>query len=150
MCFALLVRLRARVSFRSSTWADRWCGVCPSLIPRLASSRTGAAVGAGGVIRGPLLTSLSYASFAVFATRADEYQACWTGSATSIDGEYFLRGLPDGAYKVGLSRNASLAAGCPVPPSDSRWYGDTAAWDSAAVITIRDHEVIEGIELHWR
>ena len=104
----------------------------------------------GGVIRGPLLTSLSYAFFAVFATRADEYQACWTGSATSIDGEYFLRGLPDGAYKVGLSRNASLAAGCPVPPSDSRWYGDTAAWDSAAVITIRDHEVIEGIELHWR
>lgn len=104
----------------------------------------------GGGIQGPLQTSASYVSFVVFATRAAEYQACWTSSATSIDGEYFLRGLPDGAFKVGLSRNASLAAGCPVPPSDSRWFGDTASWDSATVITIRDHEVVEGIELHWR
>lgn len=103
----------------------------------------------GGVIRGPLRTSESYASFIAFATRADEYQACWITSVTSFDEEYSLRGLPDGRYKVGLTRSLGVSEDCPVPPADSRWYGDTAAWDSATVITIRDHEVVNGIELRW-
>jgi hypothetical protein len=49
---------------------------------------------------------------------------------TTQEGAFVLVGLPDGDYKVG-------AIGL--------WYPQTAAWDSAAVISVHNHEEIDGI-----
>lgn len=56
------------------------------------------------------------------------------------DGWFQIRGLPDGDFKV-----AAAAQGYEVA-----WYPQAAEWDSAAVITIHEHGVVEGITIQLR
>lgn len=104
-------------------------------------------VEAGGAIRGTVVAP-NYA-VSVYGTRPDDPRACWIGQADPRAGRFALVGLENGDYKVGLGSSPCCAGECPMPPASTRWYGG-ASWDSAAVVTIREHGTVEGIELVWR
>ncbi len=102
---------------------------------------------AGGTIQGTVIAP-DYA-LAVYGTRPDDPRACWIGPADPRAGRFALVGLENGDYKIGLGWDPCCAGTCPMPPASTCWYGG-ASWDSAAVVTIRDHVTVEGIELVWR
>ncbi|MDM7916650.1 MAG: hypothetical protein QUU85_15510, partial [Candidatus Eisenbacteria bacterium] len=99
---------------------------------------------AGGVIRGRVLGGDYDDWYGAIATPADR-DTCWGANGAAEDGSFTILGLPDGAYKLAAGRRLS---GCGVPlPAGAAWYGDTVSWDSATVVTIRNHETVEGIEI---
>jgi hypothetical protein len=101
---------------------------------------------AGGEIRGSVL-----GGGVVVVTPADADTALGWYSTQYESSDFRVRGLLDGAYKIGAAHPDDG------PPSfgDSGhlgddtslvWYGSTS-WDSATVVTIRDHGIVDGIEI---
>lgn len=103
---------------------------------------------AGGSIQGSVVAPPDY-GLAVYGTRPDDPRACWIGPADPRAGRFALVGLENGDYKIGLGWDPCCAGPCLLPPASTCWYGG-ASWDSAAVVTVRDHGTVEGIELVWR
>jgi hypothetical protein len=104
---------------------------------------------AGGAIAG--VVAFSYPEDGdgqVFLSRADA-PGCWPWifSVDSESREFRFIGLPDGRYKLGFSREWDGDCLDPLE-GGGVWYARAASRDSATVITIRDHETIEGIELY--
>jgi hypothetical protein len=65
------------------------------------------------------------------------YDRVYRVTDTFSDGSFHVLGLPDGDYKLGASAYGYEGA----------WYPGAADWDSAAVITIREHGVVDGITI---
>lgn len=103
----------------------------------------------GGQIRGRVLGGDGRAlrEATVLLTRADR-PACWGALFPGVDGIFTLRGIPDGSWKIG-ARPARIYSPCRGPdPSQWIWYGG-ATWDSAAVVSVRDHGTVDGIEIRF-
>jgi hypothetical protein len=97
-----------------------------------------------GLVRNALGAPLSYQT--VMVTRAESFQP-WAIRSSAPAGTFRIRGLPDGDWKVAASEDGMI----PYYPARVAgdgwiWYGGTS-FDSAAVIAIRDHAVVDGIEI---
>jgi hypothetical protein len=97
-----------------------------------------------GLVRNALGAPLS--DHAVMVTRAESPQA-WVIRWSAAAGRFRIRGLPDGDWKVAASEDKMLS-GYPAGVAGDGWiwYGGTS-FDSAAVIAIRNHIVVDGIEI---
>jgi hypothetical protein len=97
-----------------------------------------------GVVRNVSGAPLSYHT--VMVTRADSIHA-WAIRRSGASGRFRVRGLPDGAWKIGVSEEAG-PSGDPGGVGDYTWiWFGGASFDSAAVIAIRDHILVDGIEI---
>jgi hypothetical protein len=109
---------------------------------------------AGGEIRGRVLGG----GRVVFVTPADADTMLGCSYAEGETTDFRVRGLLDGAYKIGAVHGdadgpycgggGSYGGGAGHLGGDTRlaWYG-SVSWDSAIVVTIRDHGTVEGIEI---
>jgi hypothetical protein len=96
-----------------------------------------------GLVRNALGAPLSY--HAVQVSRAESFQR-WAIQWSGETGRFRIRGLPDGDWKVAASEDKMLSGDSAGVAGDGWiWYGGTS-FDSAAVIAIRDHAVVDGIE----
>lgn len=68
-------------------------------------------------------------------TRSTSAETLRGGFHASVDGTFRIAGLEDGAYKLGIE----------TPRGQTTWYPGTADWDSAGVLTIVDHGLIEDL-----
>jgi hypothetical protein len=82
----------------------------------------------------PVLAALIYVSTAEDPSD-DPNRRTFTGDG----GEFDVIALADGAYKLGARTDSHGFI----------WYPSTAAWDSAAVITIANHESVTGIVIQY-
>lgn len=104
-------------------------------------------LGVGGEIRG----RAPGAGWAVYVTPAAADTVWGCSNTQSLDAGFRVRGLADGSYKIGVARDDEDVPYCDGGGhlrGDTRvaWYG-SASWDSATVVTIRDHGVVDGIEI---
>jgi hypothetical protein len=102
----------------------------------------------GGEIRGTVRSGAGapVSGRSVKITPADTTRAWATRSSGGAEGFRF-RGIPDGDWKVGVSLDKKPYAVAMRAADDGWiWYGG-ASFDSAAVIVIRDHAVVDGIEI---
>jgi hypothetical protein len=135
-----------------SRWYDRavsFEGAVPVEIPG------GGAAGAvtvhierGGRVRGRVAGPHGPLSWADVVVTPADIDTAWAmlyqyGSTSAFE----IRGLPDGDYKIGATEDRAYSYPTGKPTA---WYGETASWDSAAVVTIRDREVKEGVVIYWR
>ena len=105
---------------------------------------------AGGVIRGTIRAPPEdrQETFWLLVTSAAAPSDCWTSLRNNrVVRDFEIFGLPDGDWKIGVTRR-HLFGGCPDSlPGDMRWYPGTPDWEAATAIEIRDHAEIGGIEL---
>ena len=100
----------------------------------------------GGRVLGRVLGWSEWSRICLLVTPADR-DTCWAEDLR-LDwqgGRFVIEGLPDGAYKIAAGPDLHS---CRIPlPAGNVWYGGTASWDSAAVVTIAGHGTVEGIEI---
>ncbi len=98
----------------------------------------------GGEIRGDLIGSQGQRIYGSLILTPAHQQVAWGIVDWISDDAFRVRGIPDGDYKLGGISGfiGAYTQGLPV-----RWYNGTADWDSATVITIRDHAIVSGIEV---
>lgn len=76
---------------------------------------------------------------AVLTTAVD--QQIWEEDYLPSPGAAFeFRGLPDGGYRLGLTRSDWYSVDTPL------WYPGTENWEEAEILEIQDSQVIEGLE----
>jgi hypothetical protein len=158
---AYRIHLRPKQPGREG-WLPQWFDGAPDLgsATRVVLPGGGAVVSItmtlepGGEIRGRLLgdpSDWSWVNRSIFVAPADA-DSVWGCTAPMENGHTFaLRGLPDGSYKICVVRPGFHGPYCgdrftPSENSDLAWHGG-ASWGSAAVLTIRDHAPVEGIEI---
>ncbi|MDM7915826.1 MAG: carboxypeptidase-like regulatory domain-containing protein [Candidatus Eisenbacteria bacterium] len=102
----------------------------------------------GGVARGRIRSSGSVPRYGrLVLTHAGRREVWAALNEWETDGSFGFIGVPDGRYKVGCC-SYSFSSDCDDPFAGGfHWFGDTASWDSAAVVSVRQAETIDGIEI---
>ena len=98
----------------------------------------------GGTISGQVESSSATGSGCyVYAVSTDENDLGGPFH-TYVAGEYNLRGLPDGDFKIGIVAEPVDWSG---PETDGFiWYPGTTDWQDATVVEIRDAADVAGID----
>ena len=102
----------------------------------------------GGEIQGSVRsrTGDSLSPRVVMVTHADAFQA-WAIRPQVTPGRFRIRGLPDGDWKVAVSKETMFSED-PAAGAYYHWiWHGGASFDSATVIAIRDHATVDGIEI---
>lgn len=87
------------------------------------------------------------ADFSVYLTRVDSGTILGDKyEGKSQTGEYVLRGLPAGRYRVGALEFWEYGEDAADLPSRTRWYQDRITWADADVITIAGTDSVTGID----
>jgi len=98
----------------------------------------------GGRIRGVVEGGSGEAGWLSLAVTPAAVDTLWARLPNHDSTRAFVvRGLPPGHYKIGVSAGLIGEDGPSAAPIT--WLGDTAAWDSAAVVTIRGTETVDGL-----
>ncbi len=83
----------------------------------------------------------------IYVTQADDPSG-WSHRLVPAARESFtVEGLPNGRWKVGASFRAGNNPDHPTPAPGTVWYPSTTDWRSARVISIRNFEDVDGIEI---
>jgi hypothetical protein len=104
----------------------------------------------GGEIRGRALDAAGdpFRGGFVFVTTTGDDLCRYLASGLDEEGNFAVVGLPDGEYRLGLCTDVLYYPDPPFPPPDpTSWYPTGSDWSQAAVIPIRDHAVVSGIEI---
>lgn len=103
----------------------------------------------GGSIRGRVTHQPFWTGVAFALVPADRDTCGYSGSVRGLaDGGYEIRGIPAGAYKLALGPRRFDADPCGSPlPGDWIWYGQTASWDSATVVSVQNGETTGEIDV---
>jgi hypothetical protein len=102
----------------------------------------------GGRIRGRVAGPQGQSAWVNIIVTPADADTAWAMPYQFGDGPAFeFRGVPEGSYKIGATQDHVSSYPTAIPVT---WYGGTASWDSATVVQVRDHEVIEGIEIGVR
>lgn len=105
----------------------------------------------GGVIRGRVETADGVPRFFhVLVTPAVERVTWGNHYAFEWSPDYEVKGLPDGAFKIG-AYPVDQGWSWPDPPPDGTvWYPGTTDWESAGVVEIREAAVVTGVDIEMR
>ncbi len=140
------------VDFFLDQWFDGATGIdgaTPVTVPGGgAVGRVTAHLIRGGAIDGEFTGGFQAGGeWSLAVTPADRDTVWCVVNRPADSADFQIRGLADGAYRIGASAEVISAYSPAMPMS---WYGGTASWDSAVVITVQDHQVVGGIEIQPR
>jgi hypothetical protein len=99
----------------------------------------------GGVISGRVENEEGPSLYSrILVTPAEEFSLRAERYIYDLSGEYELRGLPDGNYRVGFLPSGQDWVD-PIPPGVT-WYPGTLDWETSGMVEIRDASVVTGVD----
>lgn len=151
-------RLRVRpLQFLRSDWAEQWydrardlTGATPIEVVREGEIVTvDVTLEAGAQIRGVVrdLTGSQIPRFGLYLTRIDSGAIIGSAPAGDDQGNYILRGISPGAYRLAAHRTWDLGFVTATDlPADARWYRNRINWADADLITITGVDTVNGVD----